>query len=516
MPKLLYRYSAEEERFSLYKRALLNLHSPRSIHYCLQESTHGVFSFLPFLGLSLSQWHSLWTASHLDKLRTLRKFHFKLLLLCHYQTWLSSTHNAHILVPHLILQNRVSSIVTPHHLPSLTFTIMQYFIGHTSNPSSEELEPVISPRILVLQSPQRIVSSQVSVYASSRRAELERIQCQAGRSNEMDKFILKGLLEPNKFNFEPLSSDSEPGGLYSIRPLSGWSNITVPAKEKLITDSGKMRVLDSLLVRLKAEGHRVLIYSQMTKMIDLLEECMIYRKYRYIRLDGSSKISERRDMVADFQTKSNIFAFLLSTRAGGLGINLTAADTVVFYDSDWNPTVDQQAMDRAHRLGQTKQVTVYRLITKGTIDEKILERAREKSEIQHMVISGGQFKMDALKPKEIASLLLDSEDIENKLLAKQQERREQEERMKERKRKSKQYHSTAKRFKPETSSPQPLSRPSSPSVRTASPSLKHKNIKPSVTPLKHSLHGDPRECSDSPLPLTETIPPQDFNSDHNL
>jgi DNA helicase INO80 len=108
---------------------------------------------------------------------------------------------------------------------------------------------------------------------------------------------------------------------------------------------------------------------------------MQYRQYTYTRLDGSSRISDRRDMVEDFQTKSDIFVFLLSTRAGGLGINLTAADTVIFYDSDWNPTVDQQAMDRAHRLGQTRQVTVYRLIVKGTIEERILQRAKEKSEV---------------------------------------------------------------------------------------------------------------------------------------
>ena len=114
----------------------------------------------------------------------------------------------------------------------------------------------------------------------------------------------------------------------------------------MITDSHKMVVLDKLLTKLKREGHRVLVYSQMTRMIDLLEEFMSYRHHKYIRLDGSSRISDRRDMVADFQTKSDIFVFLLSTRAGGLGINLTAADTVIFYDSDWNPTVDQQVRER--------------------------------------------------------------------------------------------------------------------------------------------------------------------------
>ena len=102
-------------------------------------------------------------------------------------------------------------------------------------------------------------------------------------------------------------------------------------KETLVFDAGKLFVLDGLLARLKADGHRVLIYSQMTRMIDLLEEYMVHRKHTFMRLDGSSKIHERRDMVADFQERSDIFVFLLSTRAGGLGINLTAADTVTFF-----------------------------------------------------------------------------------------------------------------------------------------------------------------------------------------
>merc|ERR1712224_4758 len=143
--------------------------------------------------------------------------------------------------------------------------------------------------------------------------------------------------------------------------------------------------------------------------MNILEDYMIFRKLRYLRLDGSTKLEDRRDMVDSFQQNDEIFAFLLSTRAGGLGINLTAADTVIFYESDWNPTMDQQAMDRAHRLGQTKKVTVYRLICKGTIEERILQRAEEKSEIQRMVIQGGSFKglkQTELKPKEVVSLLL--------------------------------------------------------------------------------------------------------------
>ncbi|BHF70900.1 Putative DNA helicase ino80 [Sparganum proliferum] len=199
----------------------------------------------------------------------------------------------------------------------------------------------------------------------------------------------------------------------------------------LIADSGKMKDLDRLLARLKREGHRVLIYSQMTKMINLLEELMIYRSYSYLRLDGSSRLSDRRDMVAQWQTDPRWFVFLLSTRAGGLGINLTAADTVIFYDSDWNPTVDQQAMDRAHRLGQTKAITVYRLISKDTIEGRMLQRAEEKRAMQRMVIAGGGQLTDSfvarpgagvggrgqehLTQSDMVSLLLDDAELAKRL-----------------------------------------------------------------------------------------------------
>lgn len=168
-----------------------------------------------------------------------------------------------------------------------------------------------------------------------------------------------------------------------------FTSITVPSMRRFVTDSGKLAKLDELLRQLKVEGHRVLLYFQMTRMIDLMEEYLTYRNYKYCRLDGSTKLEDRRDTVHDFQTRPEIFIFLLSTRAGGLGINLTSADTVIFYDSDWNPTIDSQAMDRAHRLGQTRQVTVYRLITRGTIEERIRKRAMQKEEVQRVVITGG-------------------------------------------------------------------------------------------------------------------------------
>jgi len=198
------------------------------------------------------------------------------------------------------------------------------------------------------------------------------------------------------------------------------TKITVPDFASVINDSGKLKELDRLLFKLKAEGHCVLIYSQMTKMLNLLEEYMNYRKYSYHRLDGASKLSERRDMVSDFQN-NGVFAFLLSTRAGGLGINLTAADTVIFYDSDWNPTMDDQAMDRAHRLGQTRPVTVYRLVTVDSIEERILARAKEKHNIQSIVIAGGKFEAGAFNSTEVVSLLLNDNEVEQSIMKSVQE-----------------------------------------------------------------------------------------------
>ncbi|GCE99736.1 putative DNA helicase ino80 [Zygosaccharomyces mellis] len=176
------------------------------------------------------------------------------------------------------------------------------------------------------------------------------------------------------------------------------SPISMPSMDRFITESAKLRKLDELLVDLKRNGHRVLIYFQMTKMMDLMEEYLTYRQYKHIRLDGSSKLEDRRDLVHDWQTVPDLFVFLLSTRAGGLGINLTAADTVIFYDSDWNPTIDSQAMDRAHRLGQTRQVTVYRLLVRDTIEERMRDRAKQKEHVQQVVMEG---KTQAKKVKRI-------------------------------------------------------------------------------------------------------------------
>ncbi|OCL13572.1 helicase SWR1 [Glonium stellatum] len=203
-----------------------------------------------------------------------------------------------------------------------------------------------------------------------------------GVSEKSEQAILESKVDPAKL---PSTGLLPP----PTNKRTRYTHIQVPSMRRFVTDSGKLARLDALLKELKEGNHRVLLYFQMTRMIDLMEEYLTYRNYKYCRLDGSTKLEDRRDTVADFQTRPDIFIFLLSTRAGGLGINLTSADTVIFYDSDWNPTIDSQAMDRAHRLGQTRQVTVYRLITRGTIEERIRKRALQKEEVQRVVISGG-------------------------------------------------------------------------------------------------------------------------------
>ncbi|XP_035226982.1 chromodomain-helicase-DNA-binding protein 1-like isoform X2 [Stegodyphus dumicola] len=155
----------------------------------------------------------------------------------------------------------------------------------------------------------------------------------------------------------------------------------------LIRSSGKIVLLDKLLCRLKETGHRVLIFSQMVRMLDILSEYLQLRHFSFQRLDGSIKGELRKQALDHFNAEgSQDFCFLLSTRAGGLGINLATADTVIIFDSDWNPQNDLQAQARAHRIGQKNQVNIYRLVTKNSVEEDIIERAKRKMVLDHLVI----------------------------------------------------------------------------------------------------------------------------------
>jgi len=252
------------------------------------------------------------------------------------------------------------------------------FLNHGLNAIEPCARPAASaPPIEIHASSQAILKeNKTTFFSTSMRQALY------GLSTDTEMSILESNIAPASY---PVIKMLPP----PISEKARYTEIEVPSMRRFVTDSGKLAKLDQLLTQLKEGGHRVLLYFQMTRMIDLMEEYLTYRNYKYCRLDGSTKIEDRRDMVADFQSDPNIFIFLLSTRAGGLGINLTSADTVIFYDSDWNPTIDSQAMDRAHRLGQTRQVTVYRLITRGTIEERIRKRALQKEEVQRVVMTGG-------------------------------------------------------------------------------------------------------------------------------
>ena len=178
--------------------------------------------------------------------------------------------------------------------------------------------------------------------------------------------------------------------------------------ERLIENSGKMTLLDKLLLRLHKEGHRVLIFSQMTRMLDILEDYCQFREWQYCRIDGSTSGEAREEAMDSFnQPKSEKFIFMLSTRAGGLGINLATADTVIIYDSDWNPQMDLQAMDRAHRIGQTREVMVYRFMIEGSVEEKIIDRAQKKLFLDAAVIQQGRLadQSKALSKEEMLSMI---------------------------------------------------------------------------------------------------------------
>merc|ERR1712232_966905 len=157
--------------------------------------------------------------------------------------------------------------------------------------------------------------------------------------------------------------------------------------ESLVEASGKLKLLDQMLKYMNENDHKVLIFSQFTTMLDIIQDYLtvLRPKYKFCRIDGGTSLDERKQQMKEFNNNPDYFCFLLSTRAGGVGINLMAADTVIIFDSDWNPHQDNQAQDRCHRIGQEKDVAVYRLITAKSVELKILERANSKRKLERVV-----------------------------------------------------------------------------------------------------------------------------------
>lgn len=206
----------------------------------------------------------------------------------------------------------------------------------------------------------------------------------AGGKRESKTRLLNIVMQLRKCCNHPYLFDgAEPGPPYTT-------------DEHLVQNSGKMIILDKILNKMKEQGSRVLIFSQMSRVLDILEDYCVFRGHKYCRIDGGTAHEDRIAAIDEYNKPgSEKFIFLLTTRAGGLGINLTTADIVVLFDSDWNPQADLQAMDRAHRIGQTKQVVVFRFVTENAIEEKVLERAAQKLRLDQLVIQQGRAQQQA-------------------------------------------------------------------------------------------------------------------------
>jgi ATP-dependent helicase STH1/SNF2 len=186
--------------------------------------------------------------------------------------------------------------------------------------------------------------------------------------------------------------------------------------ELLYRVAGKFELLHRILPKFQRSGHKVLMFFQMTQIMTIMEDFLNMLGFKYLRLDGSTKAEDRSDLLKKFNAAdSPYFVFLLSTRAGGLGLNLQTADTVIIFDSDWNPHQDLQAQDRAHRIGQTKEVRIFRLITVDSVEEYILKRAQQKLSLDGKIIQAGKFDQRSTNEErdEMLRAILEREAIED-------------------------------------------------------------------------------------------------------
>jgi len=251
-----------------------------------------------------------------------------------------------------------------------------------------------------------LTEHQKAFYTAIQRGNLAELLQHAGGPSTSRSFRNK-LMQLRKCCNHPFLFDAGTGEAESLT-----------TDESIVESSGKMQLTDAILKHMRKQGRKVLVFSQMTRQLDILEDYLVLRGWQYHRIDGGVGCKDRQVMIDDFNDKdSDAFVFLLSTRAGGLGINLTAADTVIIYDSDWNPHQDSQAQDRCHRMGQKNIVMVYRLITANSIELRVLERANAKRKLERVVVARKRFKSakakktGVLAQSELAELLKDDVDI---------------------------------------------------------------------------------------------------------
>ncbi|XP_078362236.1 chromodomain-helicase-DNA-binding protein 1-like isoform X2 [Oculina patagonica] len=295
------------------------------------------------------------------------------------------------------------SFVSPEifSLDAVEEFVEQYTDIDDSSEQNSELQNILSPFLL------RRVKSEVMAHLP-KKAE---VLLYTGMS-DIQKRYYKAILMKDSGAF------NSPGGFVKTRLMNilmqlrkcvnhpylfdGVEPEPFELGEHLIDASGKLQVIDQLLIFLKARGHKVLMFSQMTRMLDIIQDYLGYRGYSYERLDGSVRGEERYLAIQNFNETEDTFIFLLSTRAGGQGLNLMSADTVIFVDSDFNPQNDLQAAARAHRIGQTRPVKVIRLVARSTVEEIVLKRADDKLKLTNTVIEGGKFSGSASAANQIA------------------------------------------------------------------------------------------------------------------
>jgi helicase SWR1 len=221
-------------------------------------------------------------------------------------------------------------------------------------------------------------------------------------TRDLDRLVLgnRGVEEFEDWNMKLSAPIKYAPYMPKVSPPDPWHearmrlSIQFPDKRLLQYDCGKLQALDKLLRKLQDGGHRALIFTQMTKVLDILEQFLNIHGHKYLRLDGATKVEQRQILTDRFNHDPRILCFILSTRSGGLGINLTGADTVIFYDQDWNPAMDKQCQDRCHRIGQTRDVHIYRLVSEHTIEANILRKANQKQMLDDVVIQEGEFTTD--------------------------------------------------------------------------------------------------------------------------
>ncbi|ETM47366.1 hypothetical protein L914_07913, partial [Phytophthora nicotianae] len=305
-------------------------------------------------------------------------------------------------------------------MPTFISPAMEVHMHH-ARPFLDDREPTQALQAMVRDPEERLESLQALVnksvcYVPKARARPARVIYGGGGFVYDNNFVLSRKAQAEEFEMK----HAHPVANRILTPYYNSfkrTQLFFPDKALVQFDCGKLQQLAVLLRTLKRGGHRCLIFTQMSSMLNILEVFLNLHGHTYFRLDGATKVDKRQMLMERFNRDEKIFCFILSTRSGGLGINLTGADAVIFYDSDWNPAMDAQAQDRAHRIGQTRDVHIYRLVSEHTVEENILRKAQQKRHLDFLVMSEGQFTTDFFSKASLRELMIgtgeEPEDIES-------------------------------------------------------------------------------------------------------